>query len=80
MIKTGSICLYLDKCIIFMNTGCDGKDYPECSYKKELEADWGTEELDQDEFIPCVYCCDKAVIRIGREYLCAECKRKRDSE
>lgn len=32
----GSICCYTDKCITFMMTGCDGKDYPECKYKKEL--------------------------------------------
>ena len=34
--KPGSICCYTDKCIVFIMTGCDGKDYPECSYKKEL--------------------------------------------
>jgi hypothetical protein len=37
-IAQGSICLYTDKCIVFCNCGCDGKDYPDCTMKDELKA------------------------------------------
>lgn len=35
--KPGSICCYTDDCIVFIMTGCDGKDYPNCDIKKELK-------------------------------------------
>lgn len=39
MMKLGSICAYTDRCIHFMMTGCDGKDYPDCEFKERIKAE-----------------------------------------
>ncbi|MFA5130464.1 MAG: hypothetical protein WC477_06165 [Patescibacteria group bacterium] len=46
--KPGSICGYLEKCICFIMTGCDGKDYPDCSYKRDI-IDMEKQAKDKDD-------------------------------